>query len=192
MTTIPQRKTSFHICKCGYSASNITSWTKKNPGRIFQACQFYEQDTDSRGCDFFKWVDIEMTKWQNDVTNSLMDDVNMQKIELRILKKELADVVVEKGCLQLENQALKDQLPLMKKHGLMLPAFCCLLVFVPCLVFVAVVLVGSDFAVWKEVGGQQQIVKQAEKKQLVVFHLQPLVVEDNNIVSDLVSDYFYK
>ncbi|XP_021739695.1 uncharacterized protein LOC110706087 [Chenopodium quinoa] len=130
MTTIPRRKTSFHICKCGYPTSNLTSWTKQHPRRRFQACQFYEQDTDSRGCDFFKWVDIEMTEWQKDVTNSLMADVNMQKIELRMLKMELADVKGEKGCLELENQALKHQLTVMKKHGLMLPAFYCILVFV--------------------------------------------------------------
>uniref|UniRef100_A0A803MWV1 GRF-type domain-containing protein n=1 Tax=Chenopodium quinoa TaxID=63459 RepID=A0A803MWV1_CHEQI len=169
MTTIPRRKTQFHICKCGYPTYNLTSWTKQNLGRRFQACHFLEQDTDSRGCDYLKWVDIEMTEWQNNMTNSLMAYVNVQKIVLRMLKKELVDMKAEKACLELENEALKDQVTVMKKHGLMLPTFCCLLVFM-----VVVIL----FSGWSITDYDQ-----AEKKKLLDgFYLQPPVIEDNNKV----------
>lgn len=101
-------------CKCGYALAIRTSWTTQNPGRRFLACKFYDPETEIRGCDSFYWVDEDPIEWQTSVTNQLVLDKKLMKIDMNALKVEVADLNGQRRCLLNENENLKLQCKTLK------------------------------------------------------------------------------
>ncbi|KAK9683501.1 hypothetical protein RND81_10G145700 [Saponaria officinalis] len=88
------------VCFCDRVVANITSWTKDNPNRIFEACPIYNPLTKTRGCKYFRWLDKTQTGWQKKVINQLV-------IERKFLQNEV-------GMLKKENDMLKNGAKMMK------------------------------------------------------------------------------
>ncbi|KAK9723898.1 hypothetical protein RND81_05G032800 [Saponaria officinalis] len=88
------------VCFCGHVAVVLTSWTKDNPGRKFEACPIYNPVTKTRGCRCFRWLDENQTTWQKKVINQLV-------IERKLLENEAE-------MLQKENDMLKKEAKMMK------------------------------------------------------------------------------
>uniref|UniRef100_A0A803N608 Uncharacterized protein n=1 Tax=Chenopodium quinoa TaxID=63459 RepID=A0A803N608_CHEQI len=94
------------------------SWTHENPGCRFEACKFYNPDTNHRGCKFFRWVDEEMTNWQRDALNLILSDKQLLKGEVIVLQTRLCCVENEKKRLKEEVDKLKLKLKKRRiEHG---------------------------------------------------------------------------
>ncbi|KAK9755579.1 hypothetical protein RND81_01G035900 [Saponaria officinalis] len=76
------------VCFCGRVAVVLTSWTKDNPGRRFEACPIYNPVTKTRGCRCFRWLDENQTTWQKKVINQLVLERKLLKNEAEMLQKE--------------------------------------------------------------------------------------------------------
>jgi GRF zinc finger protein len=76
-------------CYCGYNVSMQRGWTVQNPGRRFVACPDYDAHSNTRSCNFFRWVDKEMTDWQKEVILHLMDERTKMHWEVDALKRKL-------------------------------------------------------------------------------------------------------
>ncbi|KAL4575262.1 hypothetical protein LXL04_022104 [Taraxacum kok-saghyz] len=63
------RKVPFRRCYCGLSAPFSTSWSDKNPVRMYFGCQYWP-DT-NKDCGFFEWYDDEVSEWYKEVLNKL-------------------------------------------------------------------------------------------------------------------------
>ncbi|KAK9740675.1 hypothetical protein RND81_03G053100 [Saponaria officinalis] len=122
---------SAHIrkkCHCGFPAAMKTSWTVHSPGRRFLTCKLYDTDLGMPGCNFFKWVDEDMSNWQKKVILELLNENKRLKDELKQRKEQESDdqklekKIVELG-VELEN--IKTE----KKKN-----------FIICLVFVVIFL----------------------------------------------------
>ncbi|KAK9668826.1 hypothetical protein RND81_13G089400 [Saponaria officinalis] len=74
---------TFRVCKCGIPVATKTSWTTQNPGRRFVTCKFYNPDSMMSGCNFFRWIDDDMTNWQRHVINRLVMENKCLKNEVR-------------------------------------------------------------------------------------------------------------
>ncbi|KAK9691904.1 hypothetical protein RND81_09G227500 [Saponaria officinalis] len=82
---------SAHIrkkCHCGFPTAMKTSWTVHNPGRRFLTCKLYDPDLGMPGCNFFKWVDEDMSNWQNNVILELLNENKHLKDELKQRNEE--------------------------------------------------------------------------------------------------------
>ena len=76
-------------CYCGYDVTVQRGWTTKNPGRRFVACPDYDVHNNSRGCNYFKWVDNEQTDWQKDVILKLMEERRKLQWEVEFFQRNL-------------------------------------------------------------------------------------------------------
>ncbi|KAK9757628.1 hypothetical protein RND81_01G175100 [Saponaria officinalis] len=105
-----------------------TSWTVHNPGRRFLTCKLYNPDLGMPGCNFFKWVDEDMSNWQKNVILELLNE-NKRLDELKHRKEEESyDQKLEKKIVELgvELEKIKKE---KKKNK-----------FIICLVFVVIFL----------------------------------------------------
>ncbi|XP_021726329.1 uncharacterized protein At4g04775-like [Chenopodium quinoa] len=89
-------------CWCGIPIARLKSWTHENPARRFEACKFYNPETNQRGCKFFRWVDEDMTNWQRDAINQLITEKQLMKAEVNVLQTRLC-------CSETENKRLKEE-----------------------------------------------------------------------------------
>ncbi|XP_021776310.1 uncharacterized protein LOC110740120 [Chenopodium quinoa] len=94
-------------CGCGVPIARLKSWTHENPARRFEACKFYNPETNQRGCKFFRWVDEDMTNWQRDTINQLVTEKQLMKGEVSVLQTRLC-------CLETENKRLKEEFEKLK------------------------------------------------------------------------------
>lgn len=76
-------------CYCGYDVSVQRELTHQNPGRRFVACPDYDAHANIRSCNFFRWVDKDMTEWQKEVILQLMDERTRMQREVDRLKRKL-------------------------------------------------------------------------------------------------------
>ncbi|KAK9666058.1 hypothetical protein RND81_14G156900, partial [Saponaria officinalis] len=88
----------------------LTSWTKDNPGRRFEACPIYNPVTKTRGCRCFRWLDENQTTWQKKVINQLKENDMLNKeakmMKVGILQSESVEVANGKeieGCSLVRN-----------------------------------------------------------------------------------------
>lgn len=86
-------------CYCGYDVFVQRGWTQQNPGRRFVACPDYDAHANIRSCNFFRWVDKDMTEWQKEVILQLMEEKSTLQREVEGLKRklELANEKVRKA-----------------------------------------------------------------------------------------------
>ncbi|XP_021856971.2 uncharacterized protein [Spinacia oleracea] len=104
----PPSPLSKQKCYCGLPVARLTSWTRDNPGRKFIACQRYDPVTETRGCKKFEWLDEEdCVDWQRNVTNALLLDKKLLKVEVNALKSEVDDLSGQRRCLLNESDNLK-------------------------------------------------------------------------------------
>ncbi|KAK9098059.1 hypothetical protein Syun_025104 [Stephania yunnanensis] len=68
-------------CYCDVPAVVFTSWTATNPGRQFYRCRKY---THKCGCEYFKWLDPEMTNQATNVINGLLRKLDRMESEKRL------------------------------------------------------------------------------------------------------------
>ena len=67
---------------CGYYVTVQRGWTTKNPSRRFVACPDYDMHNNTRGCNYFRWVDNDMTDWQKDVILKPIEE--MRKLQREV------------------------------------------------------------------------------------------------------------
>ncbi|KAK9082608.1 hypothetical protein Scep_029079 [Stephania cephalantha] len=68
-------------CYCGQPAVVFTSWTTTNPGRRFYGYRKYEHRS---GCEYFNWLDPEMTNRATIVINGLLRKLDRIESEKRL------------------------------------------------------------------------------------------------------------
>ncbi|KAK9148836.1 hypothetical protein Scep_007593 [Stephania cephalantha] len=68
-------------CYGGVPAVAFTSWTATNPGRRFYRCRKY---THRCGCEYFNWLDPEMTDRATIVINGLLRKLDRMESEKRL------------------------------------------------------------------------------------------------------------
>ena len=76
-------------CYCGYDVTVQHGWTNKNPGRWFVACFDYDVHNNTRGCNYFWWVDSDMTDWLKDVILKLMEERSKLQMDVEIFQRKL-------------------------------------------------------------------------------------------------------
>ncbi|KAK9683979.1 hypothetical protein RND81_10G178800 [Saponaria officinalis] len=111
---------SAHIrkkCHCGFPAAMKTSWTVHNSGRRFFTCKLYDPDLGMPGCNFFKWVILELLN-----ENKRLKDELKQRKEQESDDQKLEKKIVELGV---ELEKIRKE----KKNN-----------FIICLVFVVIFL----------------------------------------------------
>ncbi|CAK8576713.1 unnamed protein product [Lathyrus sativus] len=59
-------------CWCEFESPLMTSWTYDNPGRRFHGCDNFKVMR-KKGCNYFQWVDEDMSSRAKDVIRSLKD-----------------------------------------------------------------------------------------------------------------------
>ncbi|CAK8537398.1 unnamed protein product [Lathyrus sativus] len=59
-------------CWCELESLLMTSWTYDNPGRRFHGCGNFKVMR-KKGCNYFQWVDEDMSSRAKDVIRSLKD-----------------------------------------------------------------------------------------------------------------------
>ena len=64
-------------------------WTVKNPGKRFVACPNYDGYNNIRSCNFFRWVDKQMTDCQKEVILHLTDKRTKLQRKVDALKRKL-------------------------------------------------------------------------------------------------------
>ncbi|KAE8124787.1 hypothetical protein FH972_019640 [Carpinus fangiana] len=64
--------TSNPMCKCGRRARILTAFTLRNFGKRFYTCGNYVNQ-DNRGCDYFKWIDMDICQHGKRVVSKLFD-----------------------------------------------------------------------------------------------------------------------
>ena len=133
-------------CGCGVPFARRVSWTKENPGRRFKTCVFYDPDTNWRGCKKFKWVDQpEMTVWQREVTNKLVEEKRQLATEIKILTSRVSCLEHEKEQAFSEIKMIKKKWMNEREHYSQIKSF--VLGFLFCFLLVFVVLIkGSNWS----------------------------------------------
>lgn len=94
-------------CNCGLPVGRRTSWTERNPGRRFMSCKFYEPESEWRGCNFFKWVDEDMTEWQRHLSNKLILEKKLLELQLTTSQAEVKELESQRNLLLTDNCNLK-------------------------------------------------------------------------------------
>ncbi|KAL2898770.1 DNA topoisomerase 3-alpha [Bienertia sinuspersici] len=94
-------------CYCGLPIGRRTSWTDRNPGRKFMCCKFYEPETEWRGCNFFNWIDEDMTEWQRNVIDKLVLEMKLVEAQLDAAHNEVKELQSQRSLLLYENDTLK-------------------------------------------------------------------------------------
>ncbi|KAL2926397.1 Restin-like protein [Bienertia sinuspersici] len=84
-----------------------TSWTDRNPGRKFMCNKFYEPETEWRGCNFFNWIDEDMTEWRRNVINKLVLEKKLVEAQLDAAHNEMKELQSQRSLLLYENDTLK-------------------------------------------------------------------------------------
>ena len=59
-------------CWCDLESPLMTSWTHENPGRRFHGCGNFKVIR-KKGCNYFQWVDEEMSSRAKEMVRSLKD-----------------------------------------------------------------------------------------------------------------------
>ncbi|XP_074373847.1 uncharacterized protein LOC141714213 [Apium graveolens] len=86
------------ICDCGLNALIRTLWTNKNPGRRFWSCQ---KNKDERSCNFFMWIDDEMSGRARNLLceltqRNVMLEQNLLKLEEKLYKMKKKKKMIKK------------------------------------------------------------------------------------------------
>ena len=76
-------------CYCGYDVTVQRGWTTNNPSRRFVACPDYDVHNNTMGCNYFRWVDDNMTDWQKDVILKLIEERSKLQREGEIFQRKL-------------------------------------------------------------------------------------------------------
>ncbi|KAL2942857.1 DNA topoisomerase 3-alpha [Bienertia sinuspersici] len=107
-------------CNCGIPVGKRTSWTERNPGRRFLCCKFYEPESEWRGCNYFMWLDEDITEWQRNVTNKLVLEKKLLELQLNTCQTELKELIEQRSLLLEDNNRLKTKwdLPLLSSFAL--------------------------------------------------------------------------
>ncbi|KAK9691855.1 hypothetical protein RND81_09G224400 [Saponaria officinalis] len=95
-------------CYCGIPLAVVKSWTSENPGRKFEACKFYNPQTNFRGCRFFRWSDRTQTDWQREIINQLVYEKKILKSEVELVNQEVKWLREERAKLVSELQHVKQ------------------------------------------------------------------------------------
>ncbi|KAK9669549.1 hypothetical protein RND81_13G138800 [Saponaria officinalis] len=94
-------------CYCEIPVAVVKSWTSENSGRKFEACKFYNPQTNFRGCRFFRWSDRTQTDWQMEIINQLVYEKKMLKSEVKLVNQEVKWLREERAKLVSELQHVK-------------------------------------------------------------------------------------
>ncbi|CAH1422106.1 unnamed protein product [Lactuca virosa] len=127
------------LCDCTKKLKTLTSWTKDNPGRRFEA--FPNSMIPKLDCGYFQWVDPKLTPWYRRLLYNVHEKVlaheemiEKQKLLVEEMEKELKRYKSKMQKYKDKNKDLNKQLTVHKSRD---GKGCCLVLG---LVFVLLVM----------------------------------------------------